>query len=215
MTKFRVVIDPGHGGEPYPNEGGSAKRRILGAVHGGVIERDVNLVLALAIAKHLDSDIDVLWTRTSNDERAPLHARIELINEWHRAEKIHLLVSVHHNAAHPDYQGQWRGFKVFYHENSERGATAASLIAWDVRKSDDLRWTRSRCYPGADLGRRIAILQDTIPVAVLIEAGYLDNEDDRELIVDPDHRDSTAREIARSIKTYLTYKRLDDEECPF
>jgi len=79
---FKVVIDPGHGG------------RDPGAVYGGLAEKDINLDIALRLARSLRAEgVQVILTRTT-DKWVDLDERVRIAN---RAAPD-LFISVHANA---------------------------------------------------------------------------------------------------------------------
>jgi N-acetylmuramoyl-L-alanine amidase len=62
-----IIIDPGHGGQNP------------GAVHGGVKEKDINLLLARQVAAFLP-EYQVLLTR-QEDVTTPLAQRVKVAND--------------------------------------------------------------------------------------------------------------------------------------
>ena len=85
---YRIVIDPGHGGEDF------------GATYKGRNEKDDNLNLALAVGRILaDNGIDVLYTRTEDVYNTPFekatmgnNANADLFLSIHRnPDKFHKL----------------------------------------------------------------------------------------------------------------------------
>lgn len=83
-NKFKIVIDPGHGGE------------LLGARYGGVSEKDIVLKIGLQLGELLAShtDIEVLYTR-KKDVNIGLYERAQIANK----AKANLFLSIHCNAA--------------------------------------------------------------------------------------------------------------------
>lgn len=82
--KFVLVIDPGHGG------------RDAGAVRGSYKEKDINLGVALALGRLIESnmnDVKVVYTR-KNDKFVDLYKRAEVANK----AKANLFVSIHTNS---------------------------------------------------------------------------------------------------------------------
>lgn len=86
----RIVIDPGHGGNDP------------GATGNGLIEKELNLDVALRLRDLLEADTgdpngggswQVVMTRTS-DVDVSLQARVDIANSW-PADRF---VSIHHNA---------------------------------------------------------------------------------------------------------------------
>lgn len=83
--KFVLVIDPGHGG------------RDAGAVRGKFKEKDINLQVALALGKLIESnmndDVKIVYTR-KNDKFVDLYKRAEIANK----AKANLFISIHTNS---------------------------------------------------------------------------------------------------------------------
>lgn len=187
----RVVIDYGHGGEKS------------GAVYGDAMEKDLALSTGRKIYEALHfleagRKIEVLLTRDA-DYDVPIAVRCELINAHHAQKPIELSTSIHYNAAQTPSAS---GFEVYYAANSKKGMSAAGHIAESVRLAGvALRGNGAKTTE--QLGRRLAMIHDPIPPAVLIEVGYLSNEKDRLRALTPASREQTARAIAEGIWKYL------------
>lgn len=81
-TKFKVVLDPGHGGKDY------------GAIYHDFIEKNIALNVALKVGKILEKDagVDVIFTRKT-DVFIELRERPEIANK----AKANVFVSIHCN----------------------------------------------------------------------------------------------------------------------
>ena len=104
--RFKIVLDPGHGGSDP------------GAVGvGGVSEKDVVLKIAKELARRLDArpEFDVVLTRDS-DVTVPLEERTALAN----LEEADLFVSIHANASE---SGKGAGTETYYLNNTRDRAT--------------------------------------------------------------------------------------------
>ncbi|MCD7836692.1 MAG: N-acetylmuramoyl-L-alanine amidase, partial [Lachnospiraceae bacterium] len=118
---YRVVIDAGHGGDD-PGKVGV----------GNVLEKDINLEIALILKKYLEADgVEVVMTREDSeglyDETATnkkvqdMKRRIEIIDET----APDLAVSIHQNSYPEEYV---HGAQVFYYTGSKPGEQLAELI---------------------------------------------------------------------------------------
>lgn len=193
MSEYRVVLDYGHGGEK------------AGAVYAGVQEKTVNLQLGNRIYDALhglaqsNNSTRVILTRDS-DEHIPLSIRYKLINQYHRSHPVNLVVSVHFNAA-PSVPSA-NGFEVYYLEGSNNGTAAAKAIVEHVQQNGFK--IRGRGYKTtASLGRNLAMIHKTHPPAVLIEEGFLSNDQDRANSIDATWQDSLAHAIAAGTWHYM------------
>ncbi len=192
MPKYRLVLDYGHGGSKS------------GAVYQGVQEKSVNFLTGRAIyeALHVQKEkrsLQVLLTRDA-DYDIPLSTRCELINRHHDAAEIDLVLSVHYNAASSP---EASGFEAYCVATSPNGPLAAEKVTQAVRAAGIL--TRPNpVRTTAELGRRLAILHDTKPPAVLIEVGFLTHPIDRNNAVSPQFRAAFAHATSLGIWNYLT-----------
>lgn len=163
-----VVIDAGHGGADP------------GATYNGRQEKDDNLKLALAVGKVLaDSGLDVRYTRTDDTYNTPLEKTM-MGND----AEANFFVSLHRNAM--PVPGSGSGAEVLLFENKGPQAMLASNIMEALSKNgfSDLGVIER---PG------LVVLRRTNIPAVLIEAGFIDNEEDNHLF------DQNFTEIAQSI----------------
>jgi len=96
-----VVIDPGHGGEDSGARGA-----------GGLLEKDVALGVARALARELEEDpgIEVRLVR-SDDRYVPIWARGDSATAW-RGERPGIFLSLHANAA--ARSRSVRGFETYF-----------------------------------------------------------------------------------------------------
>lgn len=166
--RTRVILDAGHGGaEP-------------GAVYFGRQEKNDNLRLALAVGNLLsDAGVDVLYTRVDDTYQTP-YEKAEIGNR----SGADYFVSIHRNAM--QIPGSASGAQVLIYQ---RGG-AAEAMAEDI--------SRNLQEAGfADLGiierPGLVVLRQTQMPAVLVETGFIDNENDNRLF------DENFNEIARAI----------------
>ncbi len=184
--RFRVVIDPGHGG-PDPGAVGI----------GGLRETDVVLDVSLQLARLLQArGVDVVLTRTTEVD-VDLPPRVALAN----ASNADAFVSVHANAlsmARPDVNG----IETFYFEggSSRSRALAAALQQQMLAIS-----------PGSpDRGVRTArffVIRRTVMPSALVEMGFVTGSLDARRLADPNFRRRMAIALATGILTYLQGQR--------
>lgn len=192
MKHCRVALDYGHGGEKP------------GAVYAGIEEKAMNLQLGNLIYRDLhqqshDDPLNVVLTRDA-DEHIPLRVRYQLINQYHQSHPLQLVVSIHYNAA-PTVPSA-KGFEVYYLQGSKNGSAAARAIVESVAQQGFN--IRGRGYKTtAELGRKLAMIHKTAPPSVLIETGFLSNDEDRKNAIDPDWQQTMANAITQGIWHYL------------
>ena len=151
---MRVFIEVGHGGTDS------------GAV-GHLVEKEVNLVEALACKDFLEMHgVEVLMSRTT-DENDPI---TDEINECNAFEPD-LAIDVHSNSGRGD------GFEAFYHYKGGLSKDLAENIESEVKKiGQNSRGCRTRLNSsGKDY---YAFIRETICPAVICEGFFVDNETD-------------------------------------
>lgn len=172
-----VILDPGHGG------------RDPGAAYS-LKEKTVNLQLALALEQRLhDLDIDTAITR-DRDVYLTLKERAEYASKFSGPK---LFVSLHYNA---HTRKAANGTETFFHNLSSRS------LALRIQKS--LTQKTQALDRGCKQRRNLGVLRDnTAPIAVLIEGGFLSNRSEAARIAHPGYRDLQAQAIAEAIASYV------------
>ncbi|GAB4238945.1 MAG: hypothetical protein Kow00109_13590 [Acidobacteriota bacterium] len=197
-----VMIDPGHGGQDYGVDVGAE-----------VTEKVIVLDLARRVEEKLRArGISVELTRRRDVDLAE-DQRAALANTY----QARLFLSLHVGGAPtPDVRGPvvyvFRGTEVPEAEASPAGPdpsdSAGALIPWEEAQLDfaaeSLQWagmlqsslnllfaSDNRVVPAP-----LAVLAPVRAPALLLEAGFLSSEDDRERLLDPDFRERLADELA-------------------
>ena len=168
-----VILDAGHGGADP------------GAAYMGRKEKDDALALTLAVGNKLQQDgIRVLYTRVNDVYHTPLE-KAEIANR----SGADYFVSIHRNAM--PVPGSASGAQVLVYE----GAGVPAMMAENIGR----RLTEAGFQ---DLGIQerpgLIVLHRTQMPAVLVEAGFIDNEKDNEFF--DENFDKIAQAIADGIE---------------
>ena len=213
----RIVIDPGHGGEP-------------GAMsESGVAEKEITLDVALRLRRLMAHDpFEVLLTR-ENDRLMSLDKRVNFANE----RKADLFVSIHANWMEPK---TIRALETYYigptddpatlklasMENKDSGYSLSDYkqilekIYVDARhdesralaKSIQTKLFRSLKLVNPVLENRgvktapFVVLIGTQMPAILVEIACLSNEDEVKLLTKGDYRENIALALVQGIRSY-------------
>ena len=181
QNKFKVVIDPGHGGlDP-------------GAIGiGGIRETDVVLKVSKIVKKLLsEKGVKVSLTR-NNEVDLDLFPRVSFANKMN----ADIFVSIHANAS----RGKRRdinGLETFYFRGW-RGRLLAKKIQKQI-----LRVSPGSPDRGVKQGRFYVIKNTRMP-AVLVEIGFLTGRLDARRLEKEAHRKRIAYAIAKGILEYLS-----------
>lgn len=171
-----ICIDPGHGGKQP------------GAVRGGMMEKDATLQIARMVARILkDAWIDVIMTR-NEDIDVSLPERCDISNK----ANADAFVSIHLNA----------------HKNT----SAHGLETWKWHRStsdfaDKVQNALIASTGAKDRGVRLSsgyyVIKHTKAPALVVECGFMSNDEERELLFDKDYQRKLAEGIASGIiKTF-------------
>jgi len=201
FTDFRVVIDAGHGGQDGGTQG------------FGALEKDISLKLALLVKKHLDATgIPVLLTRDA-DVFLELGARSEFANR-NRAD---VFLSIHLNA--DATSADTAGVEIYHSSRKRLGDNAALKRELALPPEIQVKDSRSEMLAGiiqkrvcAALGSTnrgvrdssFLVVTETSCAAVLLECGYLTNEQESQKLQSPPMQERLASAAADGIRHYLT-----------
>lgn len=196
-----IVIDPGHGGI----DGGAS----LGEHFH---EKDINLAVSLKLRELLTAaGANVILTRDrdislenksdlqSSRYRRDLDARRDIVNN----SKADIFVSIHSNCFRADPKS--KGAIVFYHSESEEGKKLAlsvagsidSIVYKDYLKSDSLK---SKVLPES-----LFILRASRVPGILLETGYMTNQEEGRLLRQDDFQSVMAEAVLEGLRKYFTY----------
>lgn len=226
-SKFKVVLDAGHGGKDY------------GAIYHKFIEKNIALSVVLKVGKILENDptIDVVYTRKT-DVFIELSERANIANK----AKANIFVSIHCNGAvnqsaygtetfvmgttksasalevakkenaviyqEKDYKIKYKGYdpnrpetviglSISLEENIDQSIILASKI--EAGFKDKLN-RNSRGVKAAGF----LVLRDIYMPRILVELGFISNKAEGEYLNSAEGQDKLARNIADAI---LSYKR--------
>ena len=150
---YTIVIDPGHGGSDW------------GATYEGRKEKDDNLRLALAVGRILQNNgVDVEYTRTDDVYNTPLEKAMMGNNAG-----ADFFVSFHRNATGTPQKST--GVETLVYDDSGIKAEMARNINRELANLGFLN-------RGVIERPNLVVLKRTKMPAILIETGFIDNEQD-------------------------------------
>ena len=182
--KFKVVIDPGHGGTN------------TGAISGNIAEKELTLALAAKIRaffkKHPAPGIEIVFTRTE-DVSMTIKERVELIERL----QPDLFISLHFNSQKVLTTN--RGFEIYYPADFVSKDTASTALFYDkVNRSFNYGSIFRDLYFKANLHTtwrlplnmfsqkyNFGLFEDTTVPGLLLEVAYLSSPEDRACIENP------------------------------
>ncbi len=197
-----IIIDPGHGGEDS------------GAVDNGILEKDINLSIALKLRDMLtvcgykvvmtrDTDISIYDSSASTTREkkvSDLKKRVEIIN----SSKDNILVSIHQNKFE---QSQYSGTQMFYSQNSP----GSIKLAEEMRRSVTgfLQPENKRELKPSD--NSIYILSHAQVPAVIAECGFLSNKEEAQKLADDKYQQQLAFSLMCGIVSYCSQNTIDSK----
>lgn len=188
--EYTVVLDAGHGSSD------SGKVGI-----NGVLEKDINLSISKKTKKHLEKKgIRVVMTRDKDESLAEgengnrkvqdMKARVKRINDT----KPNLAVSIHQNSYHEE---SIHGAQVFYYEHSESGEKDARILQEALLAVDPDNTRQVKANTTYYLLKRTEV-----PI-LIIECGFLSNQEEAEKLASEDYQKEIAKAIANGIESCL------------
>ena len=180
-----IVIDAGHGGE----DGGASANGLLLKL------RDILTASGYKTVMVREEDISVYDNAEGTVRQrkvSDLKNRVEMINE----SKNNILVSIHQNKFE---QSKYFGTQIFYSKNNAKSA----VLAEELRKSVTglLQPDNKRELKQADSS--IYILDKAEVPAVIVECGFLSNEEEAKKLADADYQQKMAFAIYSGILGYV------------
>ena len=186
-----VVIDPGHGDwDP-------------GANVGNVLEKDISLTTSKAIEQALDeANIKAVLTREtdislSDNKIDDLKKRAAKSAE----NNANYFVSIHVNSF--DESDEVSGFEI-YKKNDESHSLAQNI----GKNIETLNYSKNRGI--LDGGKSLQVLRDNMVPSVLIELGYLNNDNDYSYLSNDEKLQEMGKAIAKGIIEEVQTHLLDN-----
>lgn len=180
-----IVLDAGHGGKD------------AGTSNDGIYEKDINLDIVLLLKDELirsgatviltrDGDYDLSTPNTNRRKKSDFDNRIKLINK----SSADLYISIHMNYLD---NSKYYGAQVFYTESNE-------ILANVIQES--LKSYLNTPLDEKKIGNTIYMYKQLNIPGVLIECGFLSNEEERKLLVDKEYQKRVVNAIIKGIMAY-------------
>lgn len=183
-----IYIDPGHGG------------RDPGAIYKDTKESNINLEISKELKQILEQngakvyltrtgDYDISKPNATNHKKSDLGERARLINE----SNCDIYISIHLNS---DPSPTWQGTQIFYTTKNENNQNLAQI-------------TQEKFKQNLNSQRKIKQLKNMYMFdriekpGILVEAGFISNENDRYKLKQKDHQKKIAQTITESIIEYF------------
>jgi len=182
---YIAVIDAGHGGADP------------GAVSNNVLEKDVNLEVALRLRKYVVQGdyLFMPFLTRGDDHYVSLQKRCDMANE----AKASLFISLHCNAR-PMRGREGIEIETYHYPGSYMGETVASVLFnfLFVKISEN-----HLCIPRGIKSKPFYVLKHTTCPAVLVEMGFLTDPEEARWLNEGVNQNLLARAIAEGIEISL------------
>ena len=185
-----IAIDIGHGG----NDPGKVSV-------DSVKEKDINLSIGLELEKELlargykviltrRTDMNLADAASGNMKSSDMRNRVKLINDTHPD----IMISIHQNSFS---SASVKGPQVFYYDSSVEGAQFAELMQEQLNKGMEVEKPRqTKSNDNYYLLKRSGI------TAIIMECGFLSNEQEAELLCSQEYQEKLANHICKAICSY-------------
>lgn len=192
-----IVIDAGHGGADPGKVGPS-----------GVLEKEINLSIALKLAERLEKDgIRVVMTRETdtglygdnaqNKKREDMEERVRMIAE----ADPECVISIHQNSFP---QESCKGAQMFYYKDSEQSKSLAEKLQSafaEVLRDGNTRQAKAN-------GDYYLLRKTECPI-VIAECGFLSNPTEEALLVTGEYQEKVAEALYQGLVQWRTGRKVD------
>ncbi|MBW4829493.1 MAG: N-acetylmuramoyl-L-alanine amidase [Clostridiaceae bacterium] len=177
-----IVIDPGHGGEDPGT---------IGVNHS--LEKDINLDISKRLYKKLKrKGYEVIITRDI-DEYIDNNQRAKLANE----EKAKIFISIHCNSVKNNSSAN--GVQILYYPSNK--ATNNELLAQTML--DEVLRNTGANSKGIVERKDLIVLNQTNMPAIVVECGFLSNEDEANLLGTHRYQRKIVNGIVKGLENYI------------
>lgn len=185
-----IVLDAGHGGE----DGGAVSK-------SGILEKDLNLVITLKLKDLLEKENFIVILTREDDRQLyssengsvakkkteDINKRIEIVN----GSNADILISIHMNSFPQSYCNGWQ---TFYSTNSIVGKQIAENIQKSIGENVLIENKRiAKTIEG------IKLVRNTKIPAVIVECGFLSNEEEASRLNNEEYQNKIAKGICEGI----------------
>ena len=182
-----IYLDPGHGGvDP-------------GSIYKDIYEKDINLQICLKLQKNLEEmgatvyltrydDYDLSTPNTRTRKKSDLNNRVRLMND----SNADMYISIHLNATNSK---KWMGAQTFYDDVNPENKKIAQIMQEELK--NNLNTNREI----DEISNMLLNRKVTIP-GVLIEVGFLSNDNERYLLKKDDYQEKISQTIVKGILKY-------------
>ncbi len=194
-----IIIDAGHGGF----DGGTSS-------NDGLIEKDVNLKIALYLNEYLslmgyktvltrEADVsleDEGLTSIRQRKTSDIHNRFNLTDTFPNS----IFISIHQNHFS---QEKYNGMQVFYSPNNSQ---ESSKLADNIQSTtvDFLQPQNTRQIKPCTTS--VYLIYNAVVPSVLVECGFLSNKEEASLLSTDKYQKQVAYSIAIGIINYINYR---------
>lgn len=192
-TNKVVLIDAGHGGID------------AGASDNGAVEKEINLEIARRLQEYIEESGGVailtrsedVSTADKNRSKDLTQKKSDLMERKKAIEKynVDVFVSIHMNKFSQD---KYHGAQVFYPSDSSESKKLGELMQETLRETLDKDNNRK-----AKADNSIYVLKDNEVPSVLIECGFLSNEEEAAKFKMPEYRQKVAWAIYLGLTKYF------------
>lgn len=190
---YTVVIDPGHGGTDPGSIGYKTK----------VKESELNLKLSLMLKEKLEgAGINVVMTRSTDKAMLEGSGRkwkkddMALRKELIKNTRPNMVISLHQNSF---TNHSFRGAQVFYDKTSDISKQIADFIQEQFKENLD------KSIKATSPGDYFMLKCSAAP-SVIVECGFLSNEEDEKLLQDETYQSKIIDCIYKGIVKFLQIK---------
>ena len=179
MAKYKICVDPGHGGKDP------------GATNGNVYEKNINLQIGLKLKDKLEATglYEVYMTRT-NDVYEDPYTKAQEANKF----GADYFISIHCNSA---AMSSANGVETLAYLGSTSSTNLAKAVQTELVAATQLR------DRGVKFNNNLTVLNSTSMPAILVETAFINNPKEVINLQSTDFQNSVAAAIVKGLNVYL------------
>lgn len=196
-----IMLDPGHGGD----DSGAVSRAV------GVVEKTVNLQVALRLRALLEEQGAIVYMTRATDQRVAPEPFLSSVEGEPRDQLdlqyrtmlanhlgVDLFLSIHHNSGETISQGT----EVYYTSWTLNGGRARELATLLQQELVRALGTRDRGV----FDDSLFVTRNTLAPAALVELAFINNPAEGPRTVDPGFQEAAAQAIVRALERFYAMR---------
>ena len=204
MSKYTIILDPGHGGlinDKYVTPGKRSPKFDDGSqLFEGVNNREIVNKLALALFNENIQYVDIV----SSQDDVSLQTRVERANKLNKIKPC-IYISIHSDANGDGIKwDQASGLSVYTSKGQTKSDIIASIVIDKLQENfkSEVKWRTDITDHDKDKEENFYVLKNTNCPAILCELGFHTNKEEATKMLTQEWKNKIVKSIVDAIKEF-------------